>query len=211
MAFHSKTLLFAALLPASVQLACAEMVIPAGFEDLAKNQRLWIDVSLYGESLGLYETDINLESVTFVQPDNLLDAIKRRFNDDPTLLAMVRNALAAPLSRNGNLACSSNGFAQGCDYVDTAGLAVIYDENNARISLFLNKRYLPKQAQEKQWYQPTKDTENALIHQQNINFVADRDYQSATVQGNGALALTEDGYFTLDWNWQGQRARHQQQ
>jgi hypothetical protein len=50
-------------------------------------------------------------------------------------------------------------------------------------------------------------TENALIHQQNINFVADRDYQSATVQGNGALALTQDGYVNLDWTWLGQRSR----
>ncbi|WP_256937675.1 hypothetical protein, partial [Enterobacter chuandaensis] len=61
------------------------------------------------------------------------------------------------------------------------------------------------------WYQPTQDSENALIHQQNINFVADRDYQSATVQGNGALALTQDGYLNLDWTWLGQRSRHQQQ
>ncbi|WP_181012888.1 hypothetical protein [Citrobacter amalonaticus] len=36
MAFHTKTLLFAALLPVSIQLACAEIAIPSGFEDLAK-------------------------------------------------------------------------------------------------------------------------------------------------------------------------------
>lgn len=97
------------------------------------------------------------------------------------------------------LACSSNGSATGCDYIDTHRAAIIYDENNARISLFLDKKFLPKQTTENQWYQPTQGTENALIHQQNINFVADRDYQSATVQGNGALAMTQDGYFNLDW------------
>lgn len=53
MAFHRNTLLLVALLPASIQLACAEMAIPAGFEDLAKMQRLWTEVNLYGESLGL--------------------------------------------------------------------------------------------------------------------------------------------------------------
>ena len=53
------------------------------------------------------------------------------------------------------------------------------------------QKFLSKPTTVNQWFQPTQDTENALIHQQNINFVADRDYQSATVQGNGALALTE--------------------
>lgn len=211
MAFHRSTLLFVSLLPASIQLACAEMAIPSGFEDLAKTQRLWTEVSLYGESLGLFEIDTNLETVTFIRPQALIAAVKRQFNDDPALLASVSNTLAAPLPRNGNLACSSNGSAPGCDYIDTPRAAIIYDENNARINLFFDKQYLPRRTAGSQWYQPTHGSENALIHQQNINFVADRDYQSATVQGSGALAVTEDGYFNLDWVWLGQRSRHQQQ
>lgn len=211
MAFHRNTLLFVTLLSTSIQFACAEMAIPSGFEDLAKTQRLWTEVSLYGESLGLFETEINLETVTFTRPQALIDAIKHQFNDDPALIASINEALAAPLPRNGNLACSSNGSASGCDYIDTHRLAIIYDENNARINLFLDKRYLPKHTANSQWYQPTHDSENALIHQQNINFVADRNYQSATIQGNGALALTEKGYLNLDWTWLGQRSRHQQQ
>lgn len=211
MAFHRNTLLFVALLPASIQLACAGLAVPPGFEDLAKTQRLWTEVNLYGESLGLFETDITLETVSFVAPENVVAAIKRRFNDAPSLVATVSAALAVPLARNGNLACSSNGSAAGCDYINTDRAAIIYDENNARINLFLDKKFLPKQTAENTWYQPTHGTENALIHQQNINFVADRDYQSATVQGNGALALTQDGYVNLDWTWLGQRSRHQQQ
>ena len=211
MAFHRNTLLFVALLPASIQLACAGLAVPPGFEDLAKTQRLWTEVNLYGESLGLFETDITLETVSFVAPETVVEAIKRRFNDAPSLVATVSAALAVPLARNGSLACSSNGSAAGCDYIDTDRAAIIYDENNARINLFLDKKFLPKQTAENAWYQPTHGTENALIHQQNINFVADRDYQSATVQGNGALALTQDGYVNLDWTWLGQRSRHQQQ
>lgn len=211
MAFHRNALLFVVLLPASVQLASASIVVPAGFEDLAKTQRLWTEVSLYGASLGLFEADITLETVTFVAPETLIAAIKRQFNDDPALIASVSGALSSPLARNGNLACSSNGSAAGCDFIDTKSVALIYDENNARINLFFDRRYLPKQTAENQWYQPTRNTENALIHQQNINFVADEDYQSMTVQGNGALAMTENGYFNLDWTWLGQRSRHQQQ
>jgi hypothetical protein len=70
MAFHRNTLLFVALLPASIQLACAGLAVPPGFEDLAKTQRLWTEVNLYGESLGLFETDITLETVSFVAPEN---------------------------------------------------------------------------------------------------------------------------------------------
>lgn len=110
MAFHRNTLLFVALLPASIQLACAGMAVPAGFEDLAKTQRLWTEVNLYGESLGLFETDITLETVSFVAPETVVAAIKRRFNDDPALVGTVSAALAVPLARNGNLACSSNGL-----------------------------------------------------------------------------------------------------
>jgi len=211
MAFHRNTFLFVALLPVSIQLACAGMAVPPGFEDLARTQRLWTEVNLYGESLGLFETDINLETVSFVAPDTVVAAIKRQFNDDPALIATVSAALAVPLARNGNLACSSNGSATGCDYMDTKRAAIIYDENNARISLFLDKKFLPKPTAENQWYQPTQGTENALIHQQNINFVADRDYQSATVQGNGALAVTQDGYLNMDWTWLGQRSSREQQ
>lgn len=102
MAFHRNTLLFVALLPASIQLACAGMTVPAGFEDLAKTQRLWTEVNLYGESLGLFETDITLETVSFVAPETVVAAIKRRFNDDPALVATVSATLAVPLARNGN-------------------------------------------------------------------------------------------------------------
>ncbi|WP_447883409.1 hypothetical protein [Serratia fonticola] len=37
--------------------------IPPGFEALAQGQLVWVDVSLYGKSLGLYEANINLEQV----------------------------------------------------------------------------------------------------------------------------------------------------
>ena len=144
MAFHRNTLLFAVLLPASAPLVHADMAVPSGFEDLAKTQRLWTEVSLYGDSLGLFETDINLETVTFVAPDALIAAIKRRFNDDQALISSVSASLSAPLARNGNLACSSNGSASGCDYIDTRSAAIIYDENNARINLFFDKAFLPK-------------------------------------------------------------------
>lgn len=79
--------------------------------------------------------------MSFVAPETVVAAIKRRFNDAPSLVATVSAALAVPLARNGNLACSSNGSAAGCDYIDTDRAAIIYDENNARINLFWTRNF----------------------------------------------------------------------
>jgi outer membrane usher protein FimD/PapC len=187
--------------------------IPPGFEELAQGQQLWVDVSLYGKSLGLYEANINLEQVVFIKPTELADAVKQQFNDDPALSAQPISALEQPLPRNGNLACSSNGNAPSCDYLATQTVGIIYDENNTRVNLFLDRQYLPQKAAGSGFYQATVESENALVHQQNLNFVADEQFQSLSMQGNGSLGVTENGYLNADWTYQGQRYRqasHQQ-
>lgn len=212
MTFHCKNLFLAALLlPASAQHSFAGVAVPEGFEELAKGQHLWVEVSLYGDTLGLFEAEVNLEKVTFLKPESLLERIKTQFNDDPALLETIHKALAAPLARNGQRACSSNGDAAGCGYLETDTAAIIYDENNAQISLFLDKKVLQKPRTDRTYYQATQESERAFIHQQNLNFVADKDYQSFSIQGNGALAVTDGGYLNLDWNGTTQRSRHQQQ
>ena len=193
--------------------ASALPLAPAGFEELAQGQRLWVDVYLYGQSLGLYEANINLQQVVFLKPTELSTAVKQQFNDDPMLGALLVSALGQGLERNGNLACSSNGNAPNCDYLTTEAVGIIYDENNARVMLFLDRQYLPQKAAGSGFYQATAESENAFIHQQNLNFVADERFQSLSMQGNGSLGVTENGYLNADWTYQGQRYRqasHQQ-
>lgn len=180
---------------------------PPGFEELVQGQQLWVDVSLYGKSLGLYEANINLEQIVFIKPIELADSVKQQFNDDPALGALLIAALDQPLSRNGSQACSSNGNAPNCDYLETQTVGIIYDENNARVNLFLDRQYLPQKAAGSDFYQAAAESENALIHQQNLNFVADEDLQSLSLQGNGSLGVTENGYLNADWTYQGQRYR----
>jgi hypothetical protein len=153
MAFHRNTLLFVALLPASIQLACAGMAVPAGFEDLAKTQRLWTEVNLYGESLGLFETDITLETVSFVAPETVVAAIKRRFNDAPPSLppSLPRWPFRLPVTATWPAAATA---PQRAAIIDTDRAAIIYDENNARINLFLDKKFLPKQTAENHGISP---------------------------------------------------------
>lgn len=183
----------------------AQIKVPVGFEELIQGQTLFVDVVLYGQSLGLYEAHIDLQSVTFNKPQALKQVIADKFNDSPELAALLSDVLIHPLARNGQLACSSNGNAPGCNYIDTDSVALIYDENDGNINLFLNKNFLPKEIKENLYHQQSTDIGNALVHQQSINFVAGQNYQSMSIQGNGALGITDTGYLGLDWNYQNQQ------
>lgn len=187
--------------------SAASPLVPAGFEDLAKGQVIWLEISLYGRSLGLFQANVDLENVFFLQPDQIASAIQEKYNDPSAPQLLLRSSLNQPFKRNGNLACSTSGNAPGCDFIDTDTVAIIYDENYGRISLFLGKAFLPEKKNDDKYYDVTIDSRNALVHQQNVNFVADQDYQSASVQGNGSLGVTENGFINVDWNWQGQRFR----
>lgn len=185
----------------------AEVRVPPGFEELARGQNMMLDVSLYGESLGVFQARVDLENVQFTHPAELAAAVLKKYPGVPGLPGLLRSSLSSPLKRNGTLSCSTNGRAPGCDYTDTDGVAIIYDENNARVGLFLGQQYRPKKDVQDVFYDASADSKNALVHQQNVNFVADKNYQSASVQGNGSLGVTQNGYLNVDWNWQGQRAR----
>ncbi|WP_261808278.1 TcfC E-set like domain-containing protein [Serratia ureilytica] len=185
----------------------AEMQVPPGFEELARGQNMMLEVSLYGESLGIFQARVDLENVQFLNPEELTAAVLKKYAGVPGLSALLTSSLNSSLKRNGTLSCSTNGRAPGCDYIDTSGIAIIYDENNARVALFLGPQYRPKKGVQDVYYDASADSRNALVHQQNVNFVADRNYQSASVQGNGSLGVTQSGYLNVDWNWQGQRTR----
>ncbi|WP_338492242.1 hypothetical protein VRB23_20580 [Erwinia aphidicola] len=132
----------AATLPAVVGVQAA-VSVPAGFEELARGQNMMLDVSLYGESLGVFQARVDLENVQFLQPEALAAAVLKKSADAPGLETLLRRSLSSPLKRNGNLACGTNGAAPGCDYIETDSVAVIYDENNARAGLFLGGQYRP--------------------------------------------------------------------
>lgn len=187
--------------------AFSSLRVPDGFEELAQGQIMWLDVSLYGESLGLYQAKVDLEKIVFLQPAKLIVAVKEKYSDSPDLEKTLTSSFKLPLKRNGNLSCGISDNAPGCGFIETDAVAVIYDENAARLDLFLAKQFLPEKKGEDRYYQASAESHNALVHQQNLNFVADKDYQSASLQGNGTLGVTQNGYLNLDWNWQGQRFR----
>lgn len=189
-------------------LGNASLRIPKGFEELAQGQTILTDVSLYGQSLGVFKSRVDLESVQFIQPDAVISSILKAY-PDPRLSAMLHQSLDKKFRRNSQLSCSTGGNQPGCDFLDTQTVDVIYDENNARVNIFIARDYLPAKKKGDIYYDASPESYNALIHQQNINFVADRRYQSASIQGNGTLGVSDGGYLNLDWNLQGQRSGSQ--
>lgn len=184
--------------------------VPPGFESLVTGQTLWVNLSVYGQSLGLFEATVSLDTVTFLKPEDVARAVMQHYQKNPQQEKHLDGLIRQPLARNGNLACSSNGGVAGCDYLDTDSVAVIYDENNAKVALFLGPEFIPLSAgNASPYYEQTAETEAAFIHQQNINFVTNSGDQTLSLQGAGALGLTQNSYAGVDWDYLAQKYRQQ--
>ncbi|MGB7802318.1 TcfC E-set like domain-containing protein [Buttiauxella sp.] len=181
-------------------MAFADSTVPAGFEELVNGQNLWIDVNLLGQSAGLFEVKVTLDTVQFLKPMDVLNALNLPIKKESQQYQQLVEEISHPLPRNGNLACSSNNNAAGCGYIDTDKLAIIYDENDSKISVFVDKKLLPEGDKHALYYTPTRQSENAFIHQQNLNIIAQQDYSSLSLQGAGALGVLTNGYVGFDWS-----------
>lgn len=65
---------------------------------------------------------------------------------------------------------------------------------------FSTKKLLPEGDKHALYYTPTRETENAFIHQQILNVVAEKDYSNISLQGAGALGVLTNGYVGFDWS-----------
>ena len=84
-----------------------------GDRELARGQNMMLDVSLYGESLGVFQARVDLENVQFSHPKRLAAAVPKKSADAPGLETLLRRSISSPRKRNGNLACGTNGAAPG--------------------------------------------------------------------------------------------------
>ncbi|MFP2422992.1 TcfC E-set like domain-containing protein [Pseudescherichia vulneris] len=180
--------------------AFAASDVPPGFEELVTGQKVWIDVNLLGQSAGLFEANVTLETVQFVKPLDVLNALNLPIKKESQEYKQLADAMTLPLARNGNLACGSNNNATGCGFLATDKLSIIYDENDAKVSVFVDKKLLPEGDKHALYYTPTRETENAFIHQQTLNVVAEKEYSNLSLQGAGALGILTNGYVGFDWS-----------
>ncbi|AEX53410.1 alpha-fimbriae usher protein [Rahnella aquatilis CIP 78.65 = ATCC 33071] len=178
----------------------ADSGVPPGFEELVSGQNIWLNLNLLGQSAGLFEANVTLETVQFKDPQAVMTALNLPLKAGTPDYQKMLATLSAPLSRHGNLACGSNANAKGCGYLETDSLALIYDENNSAADVFVSKKLVPDAGKKALYYTPTTQTENALIHQQTLNVAAQDEYQSLSLQGSGALGVLTNGYVGFDWS-----------
>ncbi|HFJ3494226.1 TPA: CS1-pili formation C-terminal domain-containing protein [Salmonella enterica] len=150
----------------------ATLIPPPGFESLLEGQTEQIEVLLPGHSLGLFPVVVKPDTVQFMSPLMVLES-----SGLAALPAAERQkalaALSRPLLRNSNLVCgvSEAKDSSECGYVatDKEDVAVIFDENNAQLSLFLNRDWLPdEERRDKRWLTPTPEGVSAFIHRQTL-------------------------------------------
>ena len=195
--------LLALLILASLSPAEATLTkIPAGFEVIAQGQQEYIKVYFSGKSVGKYYAMVNLDTVTFLDPASLYNKLELDV-DDQKIAHIVKEKLSQPLARHGELACGYVRTDSGCGFLNTDTLEIIYNDEESSATLFINPQWNSAFDAKSLYLNPDKNTVNAFIHQQDINVLAQDDYQSLSIQGNGALGITENSYIGAHWNFNG--------
>ncbi|HBM3060614.1 TcfC E-set like domain-containing protein [Klebsiella oxytoca] len=177
--------------------------IPPGFEIIVLGQQEYLDVNLAGRNLGKFYATVSLDSVKFDQPQKIIAAMG--LDNDPVRLKAISTKLGQPLERHGELACSIINHSTGCGYLTTNDVALIYNDEQNSVSLFLNKEWYPENGKDTLYLSPTQgdDIVNAFVHQQDINVSIQDDYKSAWLQGTGALGVTGNSYIGAYWSLNG--------
>ncbi|WP_175673299.1 cable pilus usher protein CblC [Burkholderia ambifaria] len=174
--------------------------VPPGFEDIIAGRDERINVNFLGRPLGLFRVFVTPDTVRFEDSSRLLKALASRLNPSADV-SMIGEALSKPMARNGNLACAGQQGVKGCGYVETSSSAVIYDDSDGAIELFLTRDWLSTEERNQRFREPTSTTENALIHQQTVNLSGGRGYQSLSVSGTGALGITPKSFIGGNWSF----------
>lgn len=187
--------------------AAATLKVPHGFESLAEGQKQRVSVDLYGEELGLYEASVSLETIKFSEPDIMISDVERKYGKNEELKKILSHGLSLPLKRNDALSCENFNKNLNCGYINPKVIAAIYDETSDEVHLFVPEKFIPEKKQEQLFFKNAPESHNGFIHQQNLSFVGDRDYQSVSFQGNGTLGIGKNSYANIDWNYNGQRYR----
>ncbi|MEO3990612.1 TcfC E-set like domain-containing protein [Pseudocitrobacter cyperus] len=175
--------------------------IPPGFEVIVLGQQEYVDVYLAGRHLGKFFATVNIDTVKFEAPQKIIAAMALD-DDDKSHLPELTARLSQPLARNGELACSSINNSPGCGYLNPDDVALIYNDEQNAVTLFLNKSWYPDNSKNLMYLTPAHDESvvNAFIHQQDLNVAIQDDFKSAYLQGTGALGVTENSYIGGYWS-----------
>lgn len=181
--------------------------IPKGFELLSQGLEERVDVIIAGKTVGMFSATVSPETVKFDEPEKVLEALKLPVNPESRDYQLILQALSAPLSRNGALACNNVPDKVGCGYVKTDKVDAIYDGSDASVTLFMREDWMPVDGQQSTYLAAdTNNVENALIHQQDLNVLVQDDYRNLFLQGTDALGISENSYLGTNWSLTGSQS-----
>ncbi|MEM6988223.1 MAG: TcfC E-set like domain-containing protein, partial [Pseudomonadota bacterium] len=125
-----------------IAVAQAEIVfdtesVPEGFADLAGPQDAFVDIWFGDEKRLATPAIYDLESLTFVEPEAVLESL-----DDLESPDQVLDILSAPLALNDHLACFAPGFPTGCGQLEPDVAGIIFNEGQFRVDIFINPELL---------------------------------------------------------------------
>ncbi len=109
---------------------------PEGFEELAIDRQILVDVYFGGSKVGETLATVKPGFLSFFAPESVV-ALVPAASSDPALL----NALKAPLAVNAGRVCNTL-EKRSCGSLSPEIAAIIYDEEHFRVDLFINPRFL---------------------------------------------------------------------
>lgn len=171
--------------------------IPPGFESLLLGQDEQVEVNIFGSTLGLYMAQVKPDTLQFLQPELIAEALQQQGKIQPGHADALLAALTLPLARNGHLFCQSGTLA-GCGFIESDSVAVIFDENRNAIDLFINPNWLAVRSVASRYYQAAQ-SQNAFIQSQTLNWSSSRNMHNASFNATSTLGLGEGRYLAANW------------
>lgn len=163
--------------------------VPPGFEDLARERLLVVDVYFGGEKLTEAQATVAPGSLTFVEPAVIASLVPYVRN-----VSQMQELLSQPLPSNTALSCSTFS-ATGCGNLTTDLVAVILSEDSFRVDLFIGPQLLESQFVSESGYLSPSSNSPSLTYSVAANVAGDGADSEYFVQ-NDIIASVGEYRFT---------------
>lgn len=178
--------------------------VPAGFEALTVEQTTFVDIRFNGNIVGSSSVTGDDEYIRFDSPaavTALLGGLK-----DP---AAVQFLLEQSLPGNADRLCFSDGGPDGCGFIDADPVAVIFDQHQSIIDVFVSQDLQEIQSRTGRQYLAPVDSRISSIVSMDAVATALQDAPAAVSLSGRVLAGYGQGYIhaEADYNSQNERKR----
>ena len=175
--------------------------IPPGFESIIAGQTQLIELHLLGRKLGLYSGFVTPDSVTFSDPQDILAMLPLAPQLSGQDRAVLLERLRQPLKRNNQLSCSHQKLSSdGCGYLVSDALDIIYSEDEGRADLFLKTEWLSTQSStDAALLSPTAGSQRALLQRQSINAATTSGYRSVAADAAAVMGVSDNSFIAADY------------